>query len=312
MSINNEALTQDELNIINDVAAREAATIAECWSTLLSKEVSVTAEDAAVSLSDDFITEEPFPLVFTRIAFAGDIKGDSYIIFPEVDAVTVAALLAMSDEDEVKQKREAPSYGADDADAFKEAINVMLGNIGIALRGHLEKELSLSQQESNHISDDGGMLVLRNSLPDESYVVVRFVVKIGDYEDAVVNRLYSIGLAKALCGAEPEAVDDSVGAVQKSGKKETEKETLERVFKILVPVIVNVAEKKMPIEEIIRFSPGYIIQFNKNSDELLELRVNNKKLADGEAITIEERFGLQIKKITSLETKIKAFRTNDY
>ena len=138
-------VTEEDLQKLSEVAGAECSTISECWGTLLNKPVSVVAESSAVVVTDDFITMMEFPLIITRVSFAGDVLGDSYYVFSEVDALTVSGLLMMMGDEEIAEKRKS-SYELDDADAFKEAINVMLGNIGIALRDHQEKDLSLSQQ----------------------------------------------------------------------------------------------------------------------------------------------------------------------
>ena len=211
--------------------------------------------------------------------------------------------MMMGDEEMVEKRKS--SYELDDADAFKEAINVMLGNIGIALRDHQEKDLSLSQQETTRVSEEEGMLVFRNSLSDDAYVLNKLTLKLGDFPESSVYRLYAIPLAKVLCGAEITDLDQYLGVKEK--KEDEGDKKLDRILNVSIPVIVSVAIKEMSLEEVLNFSPGYIIQFNKDSDDSLDLLVNDKKIGEGEAITIEERFGLQIKKITSVQQKIKSF-----
>lgn len=306
MDKNGIEINQEELQKLGELAEKEAATISECWGTLLSKSISIETEQTELVDSDDFATMVEFPRMITRVAFGGDVRGDSYFIVPEVDALTISGLLMMMEDDEVAEKR-ATEYGPDDDDAYKEAINVMLGNIGITLREHLEKDINLSQQETKSISEEEGLLGLRNVLADDRYVVSRLAMTIGDYPETAVYRLFSLPLAKILCGGEIGDLDEffgvSGGAKPKKPSKENE---LERILNIPVPVIVRVASKRMSLEEVLKFSPGYIIQFNKNSDENLDLLINDKKIAEGEAITIEERFGLQVKKITSVERKIES------
>ena len=66
------------------------------------------------------------------------------------------------------------------------------------------------------------------------------------------------------------------------------------LFKIRVPVTVTLATQRKPIQEIIELGPGSIVKFDKTCDELLQLIVGNRTLAEGEAVKVGDKFGLQI------------------
>lgn len=71
------------------------------------------------------------------------------------------------------------------------------------------------------------------------------------------------------------------------------------VLKLRVPVIVVLAQRKMPIAAIRRLSAGYIVQFDKPVNEKLELMVNNRVIARGDAVKVGENFGLHVTRIHS-------------
>ena len=66
-----------------------------------------------------------------------------------------------------------------------------------------------------------------------------------------------------------------------------------------VPVIVKLAERKLALSEVLRLGVGSIIEFVKSNDEPLQLMINNKTIAIGEAVKVGENFGLRIKQIGS-------------
>lgn len=72
---------------------------------------------------------------------------------------------------------------------------------------------------------------------------------------------------------------------------------LERILRLSVPLIVRLAERKMNCSEVMRLGNGAIIEFSKSSDQPLELLVNNKVIAVGEAVKVGENFGLRIKQV---------------
>jgi flagellar motor switch protein FliN len=66
------------------------------------------------------------------------------------------------------------------------------------------------------------------------------------------------------------------------------------LLRIRVPVRVTLAEKRALVEDIVRLGPGSIVQFDKSCDEMLEMEVGNRRIAQGEAVKIGDKFGLRI------------------
>src|SRR5271154_5089932 len=72
---------------------------------------------------------------------------------------------------------------------------------------------------------------------------------------------------------------------------------LDRILQLDVPLIVRLAERKMNCSEVMRLGTGAIIEFPKSSEQPLELLVNNKVIALGDAVKVGENFGLRIKQV---------------
>jgi flagellar motor switch protein FliN/FliY len=74
-------------------------------------------------------------------------------------------------------------------------------------------------------------------------------------------------------------------------------EELRRVMKLQVPVIVKLAERRLPVAEVLRLGVGSIIEFAKRNEEPLQLMVNNRAIAVGEAVKVGENFGLRVQQV---------------
>ena len=83
---------------------------------------------------------------------------------------------------------------------------------------------------------------------------------------------------------------------------------LDRVLQLEVPVIVRLAERSMPLSEILNLTSGAIIEFEKPADGELDLMINNKCVGQGLAVKVGENFGLRVNQIGSLQDRIKALR----
>jgi flagellar motor switch protein FliN len=70
-----------------------------------------------------------------------------------------------------------------------------------------------------------------------------------------------------------------------------------RILNVPVTVSVRLAERKMPLGQIVALAPGGLITFSKSCEDLLDLFVNNYRYCQGEAIKIGENFGLKVAKV---------------
>ncbi len=70
-----------------------------------------------------------------------------------------------------------------------------------------------------------------------------------------------------------------------------------RILNVPVTLSVRLAERKMPLGQIVALVPGALVTFNKSCEDLLDLFVNNYRYGQGEAIKIGEHFGLKIAKV---------------
>ncbi|NOX53359.1 MAG: hypothetical protein GXP27_02760 [Planctomycetes bacterium] len=78
---------------------------------------------------------------------------------------------------------------------------------------------------------------------------------------------------------------------------ETMAEHLDELKKLPVQVIVRLAEKKIPVGQLIDLSPGALLMFDKSCEDLLDMYVNNQLYCRGEAVKIGEKFGLKINEV---------------
>lgn len=80
------------------------------------------------------------------------------------------------------------------------------------------------------------------------------------------------------------------------------------LLRVRVPVVVTLAAERQPIHRIVEIAPGAIIQFDKSCEEMLELAVADKVIAEGEAVKIGDKFGLRITSIVLPEERFYPVR----
>lgn len=72
---------------------------------------------------------------------------------------------------------------------------------------------------------------------------------------------------------------------------------LKRVLKLRVPVVVRLAQRPIRLAEILKLTPGNILEFERTVDSELDLMVNNQVIGSGKAVKVNERFGLRIQSV---------------
>jgi flagellar motor switch protein FliN/FliY len=79
-----------------------------------------------------------------------------------------------------------------------------------------------------------------------------------------------------------------------------------RILKLRVPVIVRLASRRMTISAVRRLSLGMIIEFQKPVEQPLELLINNHSIGKGDAVKVNEHFGLRVREIGDAATRIRS------
>ena len=81
---------------------------------------------------------------------------------------------------------------------------------------------------------------------------------------------------------------------------------LETLLTLEVPVIVQIAERVMTVDEVTSIAPGAIIELSKPADADLEIRVNNKVIGTGTAVKVGENYGIKVTYVGDVTQRITA------
>ncbi len=81
---------------------------------------------------------------------------------------------------------------------------------------------------------------------------------------------------------------------------------IEMVLDIRLVATARLGRVEMPISEILALGPGSIIEVGHLVDEPVELLVNDKLVARGDVVVVDEKFGLRITEIISPQARIQS------
>lgn len=83
------------------------------------------------------------------------------------------------------------------------------------------------------------------------------------------------------------------------------KRELDFILDIPLDISVELGRAKLIINELLQLGQGSVIELNKLAGELLEIYVNGKLLARGEAVVVNEKFGVRLTDIISPLERVK-------
>ena len=81
-------------------------------------------------------------------------------------------------------------------------------------------------------------------------------------------------------------------------------QNLELLYNIKLKLSVRLGSKVFLLKDILSWDIGEIIELEQMVNEPLEVLVNGVKIGEGEAVIVEGKFGLKIKKIGSQESRV--------
>ena len=97
-------------------------------------------------------------------------------------------------------------------------------------------------------------------------------------------------------------------AATKKGKDEDEVHNLDFILDIPLKVSVELGRTKILIRDLLQLGQGSVVELSKFAGEPLELLVNEKLIARGEVVVVNEKFGLRLTDIISPVERIEQLK----
>lgn len=83
---------------------------------------------------------------------------------------------------------------------------------------------------------------------------------------------------------------------------------LQLILDIPLRVTVELGRTKMPVSELLNLGQGSVIELNKLAGEPMEVLVNDKLIARGEAVVVNEKFGVRLTDIISTRERVEQLK----
>lgn len=84
-----------------------------------------------------------------------------------------------------------------------------------------------------------------------------------------------------------------------------DRKNLDFILDIPLQVTVELGRTKMLVKDILQLSQGAVVELSKLAGEPLDIFVNSKLVARGEAVVVNEKFGVRLVDIVSPNERVE-------
>lgn len=83
---------------------------------------------------------------------------------------------------------------------------------------------------------------------------------------------------------------------------------IDLILDVTLPVAVELGRARMQIQDILKLAPGSVIALDKSAGDPVELFINDRAIAKGEVVIIDENFGVRLTSIVTATERIRTLR----
>ena len=103
-----------------------------------------------------------------------------------------------------------------------------------------------------------------------------------------------------------DAIDDSLDNEEATPVPSDKTTSLDLILDIPLTVTVELGRSKMLINDLLQLGQGSVIELTKLAGEPLEVLVNQKLVARGEVVVVNEKFGVRLTDIVSPMERVQS------
>jgi flagellar motor switch protein FliN/FliY len=100
----------------------------------------------------------------------------------------------------------------------------------------------------------------------------------------------------------------AIDANEANGGNADEPRRLDLLMDVPLDLSVELGRARMTIQDLLGLGPGSVIELDKIAGEALDILVNDRLVARGEAVVVNDKFGVRITDIVSQSERIARLR----
>lgn len=100
---------------------------------------------------------------------------------------------------------------------------------------------------------------------------------------------------------QPEMADEEEGGLPTTSRAPTNARELQAVYEIPVQVSAVLGKANMQVSQLLKLGRGAVVELDRKVGEAIDIYVNNRLVARGEVVVVEDRLGVTMTEIIKSE-----------
>ncbi|MBK5487175.1 MULTISPECIES: flagellar motor switch protein [Bacillus] len=309
--VEKEQLTQEEKDVLGEIANISIGSASTVLSTLLNQPVTISTPNVE-AINVRHYEGVPVPFVILNVDFVEGLKNENVFVFTKDVALTMVDLMMMG-TGEIDPEKELSEL---ELSGIKEIMNQMMGHAATAMSEMFKEKMDMTPPDVKFVSLKEEMEYLGESMAVDELVQITFNLEIGDLLQSKMYQILPISEAKEMVRRllypmveeQEEIVEEVVEeeeipapVVQPIEYKEVKQ--VEPVYmdtSILQNVEMNVkfvfGSTVRTIQDILSLQENEAVVLDEDIDEPIQIYVNDVLVAYGELVNVDGFFGVKMTK----------------
>lgn len=302
-----------------------AEAMGSVFSMLTGRDFAVATQEGGALDHSGVAGIQTGPSVFVKAQYTKGVTGTLLFALPLKEGTILVDLMLGGDG------APAAELAGDSRDALAETFNQILGSANQSLSDLAGETLSISNVEIFSVADPAAenLEALLGPAPFQH-------VPLSTSQEALSTALHllipevlaeqlkrKLGLGEAVPPPaapapapappptpSPSPVAPAAGPTAPprapAAASSVDTSNLDLLLDIELPVMVRMGQTEMPLGELLKLTPGSILELNRPADAPVELLVNGKRIALGEVVVVDGNFAFRITEIDSAESRIRS------
>jgi len=308
--VKKEQLTQEEKDVLGEIANISIGSASTVLSTLLNQPVTISTPNVE-AINVRHYDGVPVPFVTLNVDFVEGLKNENVFVFTKDVALTMVDLMMMG-TGEIDPEKELSEL---ELSGIKEIMNQMMGHAATAMSEMFKEKMDMTPPDVKFVTLKEEMEYLGESMEVDELVQITFNLEIGDLLQSKMYQILPISEAKEMVRR---LLYPMVEAEEEIAEEEMEEEVVEPVvqpieFKevkqiepvymdtsILQNVEMNVkfvfGSTVKTIQDILSLQENEAVVLDEDIDEPIRIYVNDVLVAYGELVNVDGFFGVKVTK----------------
>ena len=309
--VEKEPLTQEEKDVLGEIANISIGSASTVLSTLLNQPVTISTPNVE-AINVRHYEGVPVPFVILNVDFVEGLKNENVFVFTKDVALTMVDLMMMG-TGEIDPEKELSEL---ELSGIKEIMNQMMGHAATAMSEIFKEKMDMTPPDVKFVSLKEEMEYLGEAMEVDELVQITFNIEIGDLLQSKMYQILPIAEAKEMVRRllypmveEQEKIVEEVieeeeiptPVIQPIEYQEVKQ--VEPVYmdaSILQNVEMNVkfvfGSTVRTIQDILSLQENEAVVLDEDIDEPIQIYVNDVLVAYGELVNVDGFFGVKVTK----------------